>query len=229
NNNTLIHIDKMILFGKKEAFFYNIEVMTIDDSGKISMHYTAPYGKFYSDSKSIIMQAIDRNNSDLTIIPKYLIGTAGIPENRILRLTPKLDELVYLRQVEKSTENMNVLELFHFASIYSNYGYIKEPAQITLLTRILKPFTFLIVSFISVSFGWMLRIRKYTFPWLAFLLIPIIPFLINNILAIYEYSMELLLGFSLFKTGFYMALTILLISQAVILFLALVSIASQRE
>ncbi len=229
NNRTLVHIGKMILLGKEEAFFYNIEVMTIDNTGEISMHFTAPYGKFHSSSKSIIMQAIDRDNNDFIIIPKYLIGTAGIPENRILRPTPKLEELVYLGHIEKTIKNMNVLELYHFASIYGNYGYIKEPAQITLLTRILKPFTFLIVSFISVSLGWMLRIRKYTFPWFAFLLVPVIPIFINNILSIYEYSMKLVLGFSLFKTGFYMALTILLISQAIILFLAMVSIASQRE
>jgi hypothetical protein len=228
---TLIHIDKMIILKEEKAFFFGIEVITIDKTGEISRYFKAPYGKFVSgsNSNSIIMHAIDRENSNLSIKPEYLIGTPGSPEDIILRLTPKLEELVYLTQVTNSSKFMNVLELFHFASIYNNYGYIKEPAQITLLERILKPFTFLIVSFISVSFGWMLRIRKYTFPWLAFLLVPAIPFLINNILSIYEYSMELVLGFSLFKTGFYMALTILLVSQAIILFLTLVSIASQRE
>ena len=229
NDLTLIHIGKMILLGEEKAFFFNIEVMTIDKTGEISKHYTAPYGKFNSGSNSIIMHAIDRDNSDISIKPEYLIGTAGSPEDIILRLTPKLEELIYLGQVANSIKFMNVLELFHFASIFSNFGHIKEPAQIILLERILKPFTFLIVSFLSVSLGWLLRIRRYTFPWFAFMLVPVITYLINNILSIYEYGMGLVLGFALFKTGFYMALTILIVSQAIILFLALVSIASQRD
>jgi len=229
NDLTLIHIGKMILPGEEKAFFFNIEVMTIDKTGEISKHYTAPYGKFNSGSNSIIMHAIDRDNSDISIKPEYLIGTAGSPEDIILRLTPKLEELIYLGQVANSIKFMNVLELFHFASIFSNFGHIKEPAQIILLERILKPFTFLIVSFLSVSLGWLLRIRRYTFPWFAFMLVPVITYLINNILSIYEYGMGLVLGFALFKTGFYMALTILIVSQAIILFLALVSIASQRD
>ncbi len=228
---TLIYIGKMILLEEEEAFFFNIEVMTIDETGEISRHYRAPYGKYISgsNSNSIIMHAIDRDNSNISIKPEYLIGKTSSPEDIILRLTPKLDELTYLGQIGNSTRFMNVLELFHFASIFSNYGYIKEPAQILLLERILKPFTFLIISFISVSLGWFLRIRKYTVPWLAIILVPIIPFLLSNILSIYEYGMKLLLGFAFLKTGFYLALTIILVSQAIILFLALVSIAGQRE
>ncbi len=124
---------------------------------------------------------------------------------------------------------MNILELFNYGSIFYKYGYIKEPVQILLLERILKPFTFLIVSFLSVSIGWYLRIRKYSFPWFSLLLIPIITYLIHNILSIYEYAMSLMLGYSLFKTGFYPALIILVVSQAVILFLSLVSIANQKK
>ena len=228
---TLIYIGKMILLEKEKAFFFNIEVMTLDKSGEISRRYRAPYGKFISssNSNSIIMHAIDRDNSNISIKPEYLIGKAGRPEDIILRLTPNLEVLTYLGQVGNSMKFMNALEIFKVASIFSNYGYIKEPAQIILLERIIKPFTFLIVSFISVSIGWLLRIRKYTFPWLAIILVPIIPYLLKNILSIYEYGMELLLGFALLKTGFYMALTILIVSQAIILFFSLVSIAGQRD
>ena len=226
---TLIHIGKMILPEKDKAFFFNIEVITINKNGEISIHYTAPYGKFDSTSNSIIMHAIDKDNSNLSLKPKYLTGTAGNPENIILKLTPKLEELIYLGKISNNIRFMNVLELYHHALTLNKYGYIKEPVEILLLNRILKPFTFLTISFLSVSLGWLLRIRKYSFPWIAFLLVPIITYLINNILSIYEYGMKLLLGFALFKTGFYPAFSILLVSQGIILFLVLISIASQKD
>ncbi|MCK5152960.1 MAG: LptF/LptG family permease, partial [Spirochaetales bacterium] len=229
NQKTLIYIDKMIMLDENKAYFFNIEVINWDSSNKISKHYTAPYGKYNSKSESIIMNAIDRDISNRSYKPLYITGADIEPENLILKLSPNLIDLNYLGQSFNSIRFMNIIELFNYGSIFNSYGYIKEPAQILLLERIAKPFTFLIISFLSVSLGWFLRIRKYTFPLFALLLIPIIAYLINNILSIYEFGVNLILGYSLFMTGFYPALIILIVSQAIILFFSLVSIASQKD
>lgn len=229
NKNTLIYIKKMILLDESKAYFFNIQVITLNNSNKIIKQFTAPYGKYNAESKSIIMNAIDRENSNISYKPVYKTGKDIKPENFILKLSPGLIDLNYLGQPFNSIGFMNIVELYNYGSIFNNYGYIKEPAQILLLKRITKPFTFLIVSFLSVSLGWFLRIRKYTFPLFALLLTPIIGWLINNIISVYEFSINLILGYSLFMTGFYPALIIMIVSQAIILFFSLVTIASQND
>lgn len=229
NHESLIYIEKMILLDEGKAFFFNIEVIKLDKSNKIIKHFSAPFGKYNSESKSIIMNAIDRNHNNISLKPDYYIGSDIEPENLILKLSPTLPELKYIGQAGNTIKFMNIVELFNYGSIINKYGYIKEPTQILLLERIVKPFTFLIVSFLSVSFGWFLRIRKYTLPLLALIFVPVIGYLINNILSIYEFGIELVLGFFLLKTGFYTAVIILIVSQALILFFSLVTIASQKN
>jgi tetratricopeptide (TPR) repeat protein len=228
DSKTLISFGKIILLNENEAYFFDIEVIQFDNN-KITRHYKAPYGKYYSNSKSIIMQAIDRDHVNISIKPTYFTGTDKEPDNIILKLSPEIIDFKYLGQSVNTIKFMNILELFNYGSIFYKYGYIKEPIQILLLERILKPFTFLIVSFLSVSIGWFLRSRNYSFPWFALLLIPVITYLIDNIISLYEYGMALVLAFSLFKTGFYTALIILIISQAIIFFFSLVSIAAQKD
>ena len=229
NPKTLVSIKKMILLDASKAFFFDIEVIKLDNLNNIQKHYSAPYGKYYSESKSIIMNAIDRNNSNISFKPVYFSGADKEPENMILKLSPDLIDLRYLGQPENAIEFMNIIELFNYGSILNKYGYLKEPSQILLLERIIKPFTFLVLSFLSVSIGWFLRIKKYTFPLMALIFIPIIGYLIYNLTLFYEFGINLVLGFSLLKAGFYPALTILIISQAVVLFLSMVSIASQKD
>ncbi|MCK5671782.1 MAG: hypothetical protein KAH95_00305, partial [Spirochaetales bacterium] len=211
NQKTLIYIKKMILLDESEAFFFNIEVVKFDNSNNIENHFTAPYGKYNPESESIIMYAIDRDDSTKSYKPDYITGSDIEPFNIIQKLSPHLTDLNYLGQSFNSISFMNIIELYNYGSIFNNFGYIEEPAQILLLERIIRPFTFLIISFLSVSLGWFLRIRKYTFPLFALLLIPIIAYLLNSILSIYEFGINLVLGYSLFKTGFYPALVILLV------------------
>ena len=229
NPKTLVSIKKMILLDNSKAFFFDIEVIQLDNLNNIQKHYSAPYGKYYSESKSIIMNAIDRNNSKISFKPVYFSGADKEPENIILKLSPDLIDLRYLGQPDNAIEFMNIIELYNYGSILNKYGYLKEPSQILLLERIIKPFTFLVLSFFSVSLGWFLRIKKYTFPLMALILIPIIGYFIYYITLFYEYGINLILGFSLLTVGFYPALIILTVSQAVVLFLSLVSIASQKD
>ena len=229
NPQTLIYINKMILLDESKAFFFDIEVVKFDKFNKIEKHFTAPYGKYNAESKSIIMYAIDRNYSNKSYKPVYITGTESEPYNIIQKLSPNLIDLNYLGQSLHSINFMNIIELYNYGSILNNSGYIKEPVQILLLERIASPFTFLIVSFLSISLGWLLRIRKYTFPLFALLFIPVITYLIYNILSIYEFGIDLILGYSLLKIGFYPALIILLVTQAFFLFLSMVSIASQKD
>ncbi|MCK5672439.1 MAG: hypothetical protein KAH95_03640, partial [Spirochaetales bacterium] len=190
NKNTLIYIEKMVLLNGGKAFFFNIELIELDNSNKIIKHFSAPYGKFNSESESIIMNAIDQDHDNISYKPVYHTGTDREPENTILKLSPNLLDLKYIGQPGNTIKFMNIFELFKYGSIFSKYGYIQKPTQFLILERIVKPFTFLIISFLSVSLGWYLRIRKYNFPLLSILFIPIIGYLIHNILLIYEFGID---------------------------------------
>ncbi len=229
DKKTLIHISKMIVINEKEAYFFNIEVAKFDSSNSINKHFISDYGKYISASKSIIMYAIDRDNPAINHKPVYLKGEDSSPDNIIMKLNPNLVSLQFPGQPINITNSMNIYNLFKYAPIFDKLGYLSDPVNILILERILKPFTFLIVSFFSVSLGWLLRIRKFSFPWFAIILIPIITLLIYNLLSVYEYVMNLFLGFVLLQTGFYQSLVFLLISQALLLFISMVSIASQKN
>ncbi|MCD6397660.1 MAG: hypothetical protein J7L71_08975 [Spirochaetaceae bacterium] len=229
DKETLIHISKMILINEKEAYFFNIEVVKFDSSNSIVKHFLSDYGKYTAASKSIIMYAIDRDDPAVNHKPVYLKGEDSSPDNIILKINPNLFSLQFLGQPLNVTKSMNVFTLFKYAPIFEKFGYLSDPVNILILERILKPFTFLLVSFFSVSLGWFLRIRKFSFPWFAIILIPIITLLIYNLLSVYEYAMSLFLGFVLLQTGFYQSLVFLLISQALLLFISMVSIASQKN
>jgi hypothetical protein len=229
NRQLLVTIGKMIPLDNNEAFFIDMEVIKFETGMKIKSHFTTKYGKYDSASKSIIMNAIDRENSNSNYKPRYIIGENIKPDKNILKIEPNLTELRYLGQNSSNIKFMNILELFKYAPVFEKYGYIKEPVYIVILQRIIQPFTFLVVSFLSVSLGWFLRIRKYKFPFIAILLTPLVAYLIHNILSIYQFGMDLILAWALFKTGFYPALVILIVSQAIILFISLITIASQKE
>ncbi len=229
NDQTLIHIGKMILLGSEEAFFYNIEVVELNSNGDISRHYTAPYGKYLFKSKSIIMQVIDRDNEGISFRPEFIVGDSETPEDILLTVSPGLSEMEFMGDTDNSIKFMNIIQLFRASSVYDKYGYLKEPVEIILLNRILKPFTFLIISFISVSIGWFLRFRNSSLPWLALITMPFIPFVLKYILSVYEYCIKLLLGFALLQTNFTIAIIVLIISQGILLFAALVSIAGQKD
>ena len=229
DSNTLIHIKKMIIVNESETYFFNIEVIKFDNTNSISKHFSSKYGKYWADSSSILMDAIDREDNSLSYKPVYLKGKDSSPDNIILKINPNLFSLQFLGQPLNVTKSMNVFNLFKYAPIFDKFGYVSDPVNILILERILKPFTFLLVSFFSVSLGWFLRIRKFSFPWFAILMIPIITLMIYELLSVYEYAMNLFLGFVLLQTGFYLALAFLLISQALLLFISMVSIASQKN
>jgi len=229
DKETLIHISKMILINEKEAYFFNIEVVKFDSSNSIIKHFISDYGKYTAASTSIIMYAIDRDNPAVYHKPVYLKGEDSSPDNIILKINPNLFSLQFLGQPLDITKSMNIYNLFKYAPIFNKFGYVADPVNILILERILKPFTFLIISFFAVSLGWLLRIRRVSFPWFAILIIPIITLLIYNLLSVYEYAMNLFLGYVFLQTGFYPALVFLILSQALLLFISMISIASQKN
>ncbi|MCF6334863.1 MAG: hypothetical protein L3J12_03890 [Spirochaetales bacterium] len=229
NNQSLIHIGKMILLDSEEAYFYDIEVVEINSNGIITKHFKAPFGKYLSSSKSIIMQVIDRDDERINFKPEYITGTADVPEDILLLVSPDLNEMASMENIKKSLKYMNIIQLFKSASIFDKYGYLKEPVELILLSRILKPFTFLILSFLSVSIGWFLRYRSSSLPWMALLIMPVIPVVMKYIISVSEYCINLLFGYALMRTSFTISIIILIASQGLLLFIAMISIAGQKE
>ena len=96
------------------------------------------------------------------------------------------------------------------------------------LMRILNPFLFLVVSLLAVSMGWANRARYLGRPpLLTYVMIPVLPFLVSNVIDLLVHAHRILLGFIFVTLSFTVALVLLIALQAVLLVISLLVLAGQ--
>ncbi len=210
---------------EKGRYFFNIEVLVTSPEKGVITHFTAPYGMVSRDGY-INMQAIDRGK-EKKYFPEYLVKSMDSENIFSIKLEPVPDELSFLRKDVLSKGNLTAVELYTMWKTVGKYGYPTKPLEILLLQTLVLPFTFFIFSLFSVGIGWFFRIRRKSIPWISLLFVPLVPFGIQVLLGLYSFSTKIVSTYLLFKTGFTLSLVLLLVVQAVLLFLALVTIAKQ--
>jgi len=210
---------------EKGRYFFNIEVIVTSPGEGVITHFTAPYGMVSRDGY-INMQAIDREKEQ-KYFPEYLVKSKVSQDLFAIKLEPDPDELFFLRKNVLSKGNLTAVELYTMWKTVGKYGYPTRPLEILLLQTLVLPFTFFIFSLFSVGIGWFFRIRRKSIPWISLLFVPLVPFGIQILLGLYSFSTKIVSTYFLFKTGFTFSLLLLLVVQAVLLFLALVTVAKQ--
>jgi uncharacterized membrane protein len=94
--------------------------------------------------------------------------------------------------------------------------------------RLVLPFSFVILSFFAISAGWTWRKRYISRPpVLALLLVPLIPFAIAVLTAIYHYFHRTIIGAVLLAADFTPTLIVVLLLQALLLLVSLALMAGQ--
>lgn len=219
-----VKIGKYIKAEGKRCFFNMEVIVTSPDKGVIT-HFTAPYGLVSSDGY-INMQAIDREK-EKKYFPEYRVKSRDSKELFSIKLEPTPDKLFFLRNNVLSQGNLTAVELYTMWKTVGKYGYQTKPLEILLLQTLVLPFTFFIFSIFSVGIGWFFRIRKKSIPWISLLFVPLVPFGIHVFFGLYSFSTKIVSAYFLFKTGFTLSMLLLLVMQAVLLLLALVTVAKQ--
>lgn len=246
----IVSIAKMVS-SSEGTFFKDIEVVRFTEKGLVH-HFQAPYGKLNESEPpaaaagpkarqhktDVLLHGIERESRERESLPKYLFGSSR-PRNKelayLLPLAPRREELTVLRPPRSSPaesgffEALSLLTLWQTRENIGRYGQIEALFSLEVLMRILLPFAFLNLCLLAVGIGWSYRFTSIDRPpFLAYLFIPVFPPAAVLIAGLYLRAHRIVLGFTLLRWGFRVALIGLVALQGVILAVMLILLAGQR-
>jgi len=224
NQKELLYIGKMVNLAEG-TFFGDIEIIDFSPTSGISRQMTARFGKLVGDH--IVLSGIDRENQSLRIFPEYHI-TDAIPDINTLKLNVDPYFLKGLSSQGNIYKKLNMLELIEFEPMISGYGWPVEPLYIELIYRILKPFSFIILTFLMLAFSWKYRRFSGKIPIAGLIFSPAVIYITAIVSEAYVYALQLLCSFIFLSSGKAAAVSLLIISQAVLLMLMLLLISSMN-
>ncbi len=219
----ILSIRKMVVV-PEGTYFEGIEALGFSTDGSVLYHLVAPYGKLMGSK--INMDCIGRERA-VSYLPTLVSGALPGGGKDELPLGTTVRGLALFSTERSDLAHVALPQLWHAGDLLQQFGYLKAPVQIELLRRILFPFGMLILSIAAIGVGWSLRAPVGRPRVLAYLLVPLFPFVISLITELYFFVSKLLFGFALLSFGQDIALLILLAVQFVLLFLALVYVAGQ--
>ena len=218
---------ELIFFGKmvtaaSGTYFEDIEAIRFNERNVIS-HLTAQYGKLIGDH--IVLNGIDRENKNIRIYPEYIV-TDKIPEiYNTLKLNIDWGLLHGLSSTGSLYKKMNLIELIEFEPVIAGYGWMVEPLYIEIITRILNPCGFIILSLLMIALSWNYRKFAGKVPVGGFVLLPAVLYIVTLFTQTYIYGMRLLCSWIFLSFGRTLTLTLLILSQVVLLIIVFLFIA----
>lgn len=221
----LLFIEKLVI-ESGQVWAYGIELLKFSGAG-MQEHISAPYGKLSGDT--IILQGIDRQKEGRSIQPTVHSASDEDYLRTSIRITPSIPQLLRLSREQAFLNRLTLPDLLALQPVISEYGYPSYQFGVLTLMRILEPFLFLIFAIFAVAFGWHTRIHAGGFPWMILVLAPLLPFVIDQLVILYEYLHRVLLTAVVLEFGFVSGIVGLLVLEGILLFLALFSVAIQKE
>ncbi|MDZ7793170.1 MAG: LptF/LptG family permease [Spirochaetia bacterium] len=221
----LLFFEKLVIESGR-IWAYGIELLKFSPAG-MQEHISAPYGKFSGDT--IILQGIDRQKEGRSIQPTVHSSSEEEYLRTSIRITPSIPQLLRLSREQAFLNRLTLPDLLVLQPVISEYGYPSYQFGVLTLMRILEPFLFLIFAIFAVAFGWHTRVHARGFPWMILVLAPLLPFVIDQLVILYEYLHRLLLTAVVLEYGFVTGMVGLLLLEGVLLFMALFSVAIQKE
>jgi len=221
----LVHLEKMVSSRGGDVYFYGIEIIRMSADGVVDFHFRAPYGKLIEDH--INMQCLVRDDRQTRYLPRIIEGSLG-EMGPMIALRQDARSLPFYSSDTRSLSRMGINGLWLIREPFERAGYTRATVENALLLRLLRPFLFLVISLLSVSVGWTYRIRSLGRPPIAtFLMVPALPFLTAPVVMLLVYGHRIVLGSVLLLAGFPLALTALIVAEAVLLVVSLALLAGQ--
>jgi endonuclease/exonuclease/phosphatase (EEP) superfamily protein YafD len=94
----------------------------------------------------------------------------------------------------------------------------------------LLPFSFLVLCLFSVAVGWRFQVRFLARPhWILLIFMPLFPIVAIPLVGLYIYGQRILINFLLLQLSFSITLIVFLVLQGLLLFLAMIILAGQRN
>lgn len=232
-----VYVGKVVELADGSAFFYDVEAISYDSSGKVAWHFNAPYGKRLAGATSaagsagqsiVLMHAVDRNDAKVQYLPVYLQGARPAAEKDTLLLTPTMEELRALSLSGDTLSTMNITSLLRLRNDLGAFGLPRPALTIAMAMKLVMPFIYLILSMFAVALGWGFRARDGgRLPAVGIILIPVIPVVCAVLTLLYVHAHRVVAGFAVLAFGLPVALVILGVLQLLLLAGALVLLAGQ--
>jgi len=223
-----VSIGKMVELPGGDAWFFDIEAIRYDASGSVAWHFTAPYGRREGDV--ILMDAVDRNDARVRILPLYREGARPAPERLLLRLQPTVDEMRALSSGRTALAGLSVPEMWRLRTKLGAYGLARQSLNVELAMRLVMPFAFLILSVLCTALGWSLRMRSAERPpALGVILLPLLPVALAFVSLLYLQAHRVIVGFAVLGFGLATAIVAMAVLQVVLLAVALALLAGQSS
>ncbi len=236
-----VYIGKMVALRDGSAYFYDVEAISYDSSGKVAWHFSAPYGKRLAGAGSasitptpgpgqsiVLMHAVDRDDARVQYLPIYLQGSRAPAESDTLLLSPTMEELTALSTSSETLATMNITSLLRLRNDLGAFGLPRPALTITMVMKMVMPFIYLLVSMFAVALGWGFRARaRGRLPVVGIILIPLIPVVCGVLTLLYVHAHRIVAGFAVLAFGLPTALVILGALQLLLLAGALVLLAGQ--
>ncbi len=222
-----VSIAKMVQLPGEEDYFFGVEAVRYDAAGRVAWHFTAPYGKREGDV--ILMNAVDRSDPAVRLLPLYLQGTRPAAERAMLRLQPAAEELRVLSSGRSALAGMSIGEMWRLRSRLGSYGLGRQALSVEMTMRLIMPFAFLILSILCTAMGWSLRMRSGRLSAMGIVLLPLLPVVLALLSLLYLHAHRLIIGFTVIGFGLAAAFITLAALQIVLLGASLALLAGQSS
>lgn len=205
------------------TFFEDIETISFNSNTGVRRHITAKYSKLIGNH--LLLNGIDRENNNIRLYPEYLVSDV-VPEfYNTFKLNVNPMHLNGLSTSGNIYKKMSMIELIEFAPVIAGYGWMIEPLYIEMITRVLNPCGFIILSLLMIVLGWKYRRFAGKIPIAGLVFSPVLIYVVTLVSEAYIYAIRILCTWIFLGFGKPAALGMLAASQIILLIAAFLLIA----
>jgi tetratricopeptide (TPR) repeat protein len=205
-----------------------VEVVDVAANGEVRRHLQAPYGKLRAGR--LILQGVERGTDRIVFRPTYRVPPADGEEPAYVEVMHSARELHALRDTGPRFTGVGVAELLMMEDLFPRLGYSVDGVRLALAMHLVRPFSFVILSFFALAAGWAWRTRYIARPPILVLaVLPAIPLILSIVTTLYRYLHRVLLGLIVPLGDFTPLIIATVLIEALLLLVSLAVLAGQSS
>ena len=205
-----------------------VEVIDVAANGEVRRHLQAPYAKLRAGR--LILQAVERGTDRIVFQPRYRVPPADGEELPYVEVMHSARELHALRDTGPRFSGVGVAELLMMEDFFPRLGYSVDGVRLALAMHLVRPFSFVILSFFALGAGWAWRTRYIARPPILVLaVLPAIPLILSIVTTLYHYLHRVVLGLIVPLGDFIPLIIATVLIEALLLLVSLAVLAGQSS
>jgi hypothetical protein len=215
------------------SYGFNIELLVIDETGRLASRMEAPYAKFLPKTLGgerrvvLLLQALDREDRARHWGPTWSGPDREEPGESEAVLNLAYDHFLLMAKIRRGTENLLTPELFTAYRVLEPYGYIPQVFLAEIVSRLAEPVLFLPFAILTLVIGWRYRSRKRQLL-VGIPMLILLPLVFYRIFHVYQSMINTLGIWMALSLALVPALTALAVGAVTLFIVTLVLLASQR-